>query len=95
MWPYQGYLTFSDKSLTLCRLTRSRGRHEGLLQGLVIRDDCDLNAADIVKAALVQKLLLVPAGAKVVRMVPPLVIDRREVSELLRRLERTLNLLNA
>ncbi len=67
----------------------------GLLQGLVIRDDCDLNAADVVKAALAQKLLLVPAGTKVVRMVPPLVIDRREVAQLLTRLERALNLLNA
>ena len=66
----------------------------GLLQGLVIRDDCDLNAADVVKAALAQRLLLVPAGTKVVRMVPPLVIDRREVNELLSRLERTLELLN-
>jgi len=28
-------------------------------------------------------------------MVPPLVIDRREVNELLSRLERTLELLNA
>ena len=67
----------------------------GLLQGLVLREDCDLTAADVVKAALAQKLLLVPAGAKVVRMVPPLVIDRREVKALLSRLERTLELLNA
>jgi acetylornithine aminotransferase len=37
----------------------------------------------------------VPAGTKVVRMVPPLVINRREVKELLARLERTLELLNA
>jgi acetylornithine aminotransferase len=49
----------------------------------------------VVKAALAQKLLLVPAGTKVVRMVPPLVINRREVKELLARLERTLELLNA
>ncbi len=67
----------------------------GLLQGLVIREDSDLNAAAVVKAALAQKLLLVPAGTKVVRMVPPLVINRREVSELITRLERTLvDLLN-
>jgi acetylornithine aminotransferase len=66
-----------------------------LLQGLVLREDCDLTAADVVKAALAQKLLLVPAGAKVVRMVPPLVIDRREVKALLSRLERTLEQLNA
>ena len=61
----------------------------------MLREDCDLNAADVVKAALAQKLLLVPAGTKVVRMVPPLVISRREVKELLARLERTLELLNA
>ena len=67
----------------------------GLLQGLVIRDDCDLNAATVVKAALAQQLLLVPAGTKVVRMVPPLIINRRDVQELLRRLQRTLDDLNA
>jgi acetylornithine aminotransferase len=72
-----------------------QARGWGLLQGLVLRDDCDLNAGTVVKAALEQKLLLVPAGTKVVRMVPALVISRREVAELLARLERTLHLLQA
>ena len=72
-----------------------QARGWGLLQGLVLRDDCDLNAGAVVKAALEQKLLLVPAGLKVVRMVPALVISRRDVSALLARLERTLQLLQA
>ena len=72
-----------------------QARGWGLLQGLVLRDDCELNAGAVVKAALDQKLLLVPAGPKVVRMVPALVISRRDVSALLARLERTLQLLQA
>jgi len=62
----------------------------GLLQGLVLRDDWDVSAMDVVRAALDQGLLLVAAGARVVRMVPPLVINRREVTLLLRRLETSL-----
>ena len=72
-----------------------QARGWGLLQGLVLRDDCELNAAAVVKAAFDQKLLLVPAGPKVVRMVPALVISRRDVSALLARLERTLQRLQA
>jgi acetylornithine aminotransferase len=72
-----------------------QARGWGLLQGLVLREDCDLNAAAVVKAALDQKLLIVPAGPKVVRMVPALVISRRDVAALLTRLERTLQLLQA
>jgi acetylornithine aminotransferase len=54
-----------------------------------------MNAAAVVKAALDQKLLIVPAGPKVVRMVTALVISRRDVAALLARLERTLQLLQA
>ncbi|PTU01795.1 aspartate aminotransferase family protein, partial [Pseudomonas sp. HMWF031] len=46
--------------------------------------------ADVVKAALEEQLLLVPAGAAVVRMVPPLVIGPREIQSLLTRLDRAL-----
>ena len=53
-------------------LAGSRGW--GLLQGLVLKDTCEFSAADVVKAALEEQLLLVPAGTAVVRMVPPLVI---------------------
>ena len=46
---------------------------------------------DVVKAALEEQLLVVPAGAQVVRMVPALVINAREIQVLLTRLERALN----
>lgn len=66
----------------------------GLLQGLVMKEGCDHAAIDVVKAALQQRLLLVPAGPQVVRMVPPLVISKREINTLLSRLESTLKALS-
>ena len=71
------------------QLEGSRGW--GLLQGLVLKDDCGITAVDVVKAALEEQLLLVPAGAQVVRMGPALVISAREIQALLTRLERALN----
>ena len=67
----------------------------GLLQGLVLREEGSFQAADVVKAALDQGLLLVAAGPQVVRMVPPLVINRREVTSLIRRLAAALESLQA
>ena len=66
----------------------------GLLQGLVMQEGCGHAAIDVVKAALQQRLLLVPAGPLVVRMVPPLVISKREINTLLSRLEATLKTLS-
>ena len=60
-----------------------------------MQPDCGHAAIDVVKAALRQQLLLVPAGPQVVRMVPPLVINKREVNTLLKRLETTLHSLQA
>jgi acetylornithine aminotransferase len=61
----------------------------GLLQGLVLRPDAP-PAPDVVRAALAEGLLLVPAGARVVRFVPPLVIRPRHLRKAVRRLERAL-----
>jgi acetylornithine aminotransferase len=61
----------------------------GLLQGLVLRADGPA-AIDVVKAAMEQGLLLVPAGANVVRFVPPLTIQPRQIREAVKRLERAL-----
>jgi acetylornithine aminotransferase len=61
----------------------------GLLQGLVLKPG-GVTAPEVVKAALEERLLLVPAGASVVRFVPPLVIKPRQVRELVKRLERAL-----
>ena len=61
----------------------------GLLQGLVLRDNSDFTAPQLAAAAIDQRLLLVAAGPRVLRMVPPLVMTRREVQQLLERLDAT------
>ena len=61
----------------------------GLLQGLVLREESP-SAPAIVKAAMEQGLLLVPAGPRVVRFVPPLVIQPRHLRLAVDRLERAL-----
>jgi acetylornithine/N-succinyldiaminopimelate aminotransferase len=66
----------------------------GLLKGLVLREDAP-PASDWVNAAMAEGLLLVPAGPTVLRFVPPLVIQPRQVREALRRLEAALLRLTA
>ena len=53
----------------------------GLINGLVLQPGGEKGAIDIVKAALEEGLLLVPAGPTVVRFVPPLVVSEREVED--------------
>ncbi|WP_063406187.1 MULTISPECIES: aspartate aminotransferase family protein [Prochlorococcus] len=62
----------------------------GLLQGLVLQDESTFTAPNVAQAALEEKLLVIAAGPKVVRMVPPLVIKPNEIRQLLQRLEATL-----
>ena len=57
----------------------------GLIQGLVINDDY-ADAKKITLKAFNKGLLVVPAGGNVVRIVPPLVISRREINILLDKL---------
>ena len=66
----------------------------GLLLGLRLQEQSSLMAPAVARAALDDQLLLVAAGAKVVRFVPPLVISAAEVRELLHRLETTLERLS-
>jgi acetylornithine aminotransferase len=61
----------------------------GLLRGLVLRPEAP-GAPEVVKAALAEGLLLVPAGATVVRFVPPLTIKPKHLREAVKRLERAL-----
>jgi acetylornithine/N-succinyldiaminopimelate aminotransferase len=51
----------------------------GLINGLEISADSALTAPEVVKAAMDKGLLLVPAGPKVVRFVPPLIVSGAEV----------------
>jgi acetylornithine/N-succinyldiaminopimelate aminotransferase len=60
-------------------LTEVRGW--GLINGLEISASSTLQAADIVKAAMATGLLLVPAGPKVLRFVPPLIVSAAEITE--------------
>jgi acetylornithine aminotransferase len=61
----------------------------GLIQGLLLRDG-EITAAELVKAAMAEGLLLVPAGPQVVRFVPPLTINRGELNKVLHRLDLAL-----
>ncbi|MEB3202924.1 MAG: aminotransferase class III-fold pyridoxal phosphate-dependent enzyme, partial [Synechococcus sp.] len=61
----------------------------GLLRGLVLRPEAP-GAPEVVKAALAERLLLVPAGGSVVRFVPPLTIKPKHLRLAVERLERAL-----
>ncbi|PHJ56408.1 acetylornithine aminotransferase [Nostoc linckia z18] len=70
------------------RISEVRGW--GLINGLELRDDIALTAADVVNAAIQEGLLLVPAGPKVVRFVPPLIVTEAEVNTALQAVERAI-----
>jgi acetylornithine/N-succinyldiaminopimelate aminotransferase len=55
----------------------------GLIDGLELQADSSIVAGDVVKAAMAQGLLLVPAGPKVVRFVPPLIVTKEEIDRAL------------
>jgi acetylornithine/N-succinyldiaminopimelate aminotransferase len=65
----------------------------GLINGIELTHSTPLSAIDIVKAAMERGLLLVPAGAKVVRMVPPLVVSATEINAAIELLRTTLSAL--
>lgn len=58
----------------------SEVRGWGLLVGLELAADAPFGAGDVVAACMASGLLLVPAGPRVVRFVPPLVISEAEVA---------------
>jgi len=57
----------------------SEVRGWGLINGIVLQEDVEITAIDLVKAAIQEGLLLVPAGPKVLRLVPPLIVSASEV----------------
>ena len=61
----------------------------GLLQGLVLQPEGP-QAPEFVRAALDQGLLVVPAGADVVRFAPPLTIKPKHLHQAVQRLENAL-----
>jgi len=62
----------------------------GLINGLILQPDASVPSIDIVKAAMSQGLLVVPAGPGVVRLVPPLVVTADEVQLALSRLKQAI-----
>ncbi len=62
----------------------------GLINGLELPADIELTAADIVKVAIAEGVLLVPAGPKVVRFVPPLIVTEAEVNTALQAIDKAL-----
>lgn len=63
----------------------------GLINGLEIKDDSRITSIDVVKNAIEQGLLLVPAGEKVIRFVPPLIVTSEEIKEAIDKLDRALS----
>ena len=65
----------------------------GLINGFELRADIGLTAADVVNAAINEGVLLVPAGPKVVRFVPPLIVTEAEVNTALEAVEKAIAIL--
>jgi acetylornithine aminotransferase len=60
----------------------------GLINGLELQATSPLTAADVVKAAIAQGVLLVPAGPKVIRFVPPLIVTAEDIQTALTAVEQ-------
>lgn len=60
----------------------------GLINGLEINADLELTSAQVVQSAINQGVLLVPAGPKVVRFVPPLIVNAAEIDQALAAIEQ-------
>lgn len=62
-------------------------RGKGMMQGLVVKGH---PVGDIVKKSLENGLIVISAGSDVLRLVPPLVIEREHVDEMIGKLETVL-----
>ena len=66
-------------------------RGMGLIQGFVIKEESKITSQVIIEEAIKQGLLLISAGPKVIRIVPPLVITKKEIDLLLEKLDIVLS----
>jgi acetylornithine/N-succinyldiaminopimelate aminotransferase len=62
----------------------------GLINGLELKSEVELIAPAVVKAAIAAGVLLVPAGPKVLRFVPPLIVTAAEVDQALAAVDQAL-----
>lgn len=65
----------------------------GLIDGMELQADANFTAADVVKVAMQEGVLLVPAGTKVLRFVPPLIVSAAEIDQALQAVDRVLTTL--
>ena len=66
-------------------LTAHRGM--GLMQGIV----CEKPVGKIAAKALEEGLIIITAGTDVIRLVPPLIIEKKHVDEMIAKLEKVLD----
>ena len=66
-------------------LTQRRGM--GFMQGIVVEGK---PVGEIVRAALEEGLVILSAGSNVLRLVPPLIIEKEDIDEMVMKLERVL-----
>lgn len=64
-------------------------RGKGLMQGLVLTKP----VGDLIKNAMAHGLIAISAGGNVLRLVPPLVIEKEHVDEMIQKLNKALNAL--
>lgn len=62
----------------------------GLINGMEIYEEVSLTSPDLVKAALAEGLVFAPAGPKVLRFVPPLIVSEAEIEQAMQILERAI-----
>ncbi len=62
----------------------------GLINGMELKADIELTSVEVVKAAMENGLLLVPAGPKVIRFVPPLIVSAQEIDQATETIEKAI-----
>ncbi|AFZ55127.1 aspartate aminotransferase family protein [Cyanobacterium aponinum UTEX 3221] len=63
----------------------------GLINGMEINNNAELTSIEVVKKAMENGLLLAPAGPKVIRFVPPLIVSAEEIDQGSDILEKTVS----
>lgn len=77
-----------DELVENCEVVEAR-RGKGLMQGLVLTKP----VGDVIKKAMEQGLIAISASGNVLRLVPPLVIEKEHVDEMYNKLAEVLNAL--
>ena len=67
----------------------------GLINGMQINSEAELTSYQIVEAAMASGLLIAPAGSKVLRFVPPLIVSSEEVDRAVGILEKVIEAASA